>query len=501
MNGVIYARYSEGPKQTDQSIEGQVTDCMAFAKRNNINIIEIYADKHISGKSVEGRDEFQRMMQDSDKHKFECVIVWKVDRFGRNRQDIAFNKYRLKKNNVKLMYAAESIPDSPEGILLESIMEGLAEYYSADLSQKVKRGIRESALKGRIPGGTVPLGYKRDKDNHCVADPYVAPLITEAFKLYSEGAKLDDMVDFFNERGVSGLKGSKISRAVLHRVFRNEAYLGTYMVQDIAIPIPQLVDKETFDLVQNRNKKMTNQNARKPEIYLLSCKMYCGKCGALMVGESGTSKNGKTHRYYKCGAKKRHTAECDAINYNAKMIEDAVIKATSESVLNDEMIEFICDKIEELQIEQHKNSPIEQLQKRLYELNKKINNLVDAIAETGNASLSTKLTILEAEKEEVVNSITKAEIDDPVLPRELFRAWLYDFKNGDTTDTKFCINLVETFIHKVIVTDSELQIFYNIKDLCSDKVSLMDISPLYSNTSLNIPIVLGNYIYLRTMLS
>ncbi len=153
MLGVIYARYSPGPNQTDQSIEGQVADCMAYAERNRIQVLEVYADRHVSGKSITGRNEFQRMLHDAEHHRFECVIVWKVDRFGRDRQDIALSKMKLRKAGVRLMYAEESVPEGPEGIILESVLEGLAEYYSADLRQKIMRGKRESAKKGRYPGG------------------------------------------------------------------------------------------------------------------------------------------------------------------------------------------------------------------------------------------------------------------------------------------------------------------------------------------------------------
>ncbi len=97
MLGAIYARYSAGPNQTDQSIEGQVADCQAYAERNGIQIVEIYADRHISGKSIVGRNEFQRMLHDAEQHRFECVIVWKIDRFGRDRQDIALSKMKLKR--------------------------------------------------------------------------------------------------------------------------------------------------------------------------------------------------------------------------------------------------------------------------------------------------------------------------------------------------------------------------------------------------------------------
>ena len=79
MRGVIYARYSEGPRQTDQSIEGQVADCKAYALEKGIDIVDVYADRHVSGKSLEGRDEFQRMMRDADRKRFDVVVVWKIE--------------------------------------------------------------------------------------------------------------------------------------------------------------------------------------------------------------------------------------------------------------------------------------------------------------------------------------------------------------------------------------------------------------------------------------
>ena len=150
MVGVIYARYSEGPKQTDPSIEGQVADCMAYAEQNGIEVAKVYADRHVSGKSTAGRDEFLQMIRDVQEHLFEAVIVWKIDRFGRSRQDIAINKMKLKKAGVKLYYAQEAVPEGPEGIILESVLEGLAEYYSADLRQKVYAALvsRLSELEG-----------------------------------------------------------------------------------------------------------------------------------------------------------------------------------------------------------------------------------------------------------------------------------------------------------------------------------------------------------------
>ena len=147
MKAVIYARYSAGPKQTDQSIDGQVRVCRKYCEEHGMEVVDIYADRHITGKT-DARPEFQRMIRDSAFGKFDAVCVYKTDRFSRNKLDSVVYKKQLKDNGVKLCYAAEAIPEGPEGIILESLMEGLAEYYSAELAQKIRRGMYETALKG-----------------------------------------------------------------------------------------------------------------------------------------------------------------------------------------------------------------------------------------------------------------------------------------------------------------------------------------------------------------
>ena len=135
---VIYARYSPGPNQTEQSIEGQVRECTKYAELHDLRIVGTYIDRKISGKT-DNRREFQRMIDDSEKHIFDVIILYHTDRFARNRYDSAIYKHKLKENGVELRYATTDIPKGPEGIILESIMEGWAEYYSAELSRKIKR--------------------------------------------------------------------------------------------------------------------------------------------------------------------------------------------------------------------------------------------------------------------------------------------------------------------------------------------------------------------------
>ena len=170
MKTVIYARYSAGPRQTDQSIEGQVRVCTEFCKQRGLTIVGEYCDRHISGRTDE-RPEFQRLIADAKKKKFEAVVVYKTDRFARNKYDSAIYKRELKRNGIQIFYAAEAIPEGPEGIILESLMEGLAEYYSAELAQKIKRGMNESALKCQSTGSGRPLGYYVDDQKRFQIDP------------------------------------------------------------------------------------------------------------------------------------------------------------------------------------------------------------------------------------------------------------------------------------------------------------------------------------------
>lgn len=198
MKAVIYARYS-CDNQREESIEGQLRECTAFAEKNDITILKHYIDRAYSAKT-DHRPEFQHMIQDSGKHLFDMVIVWKLDRFSRNRYDSARYKSLLKRNGVKVVSATELISDGAEGIILESVLEGFAEYYSADLAEKVGRGLTENALKRKFNGGPVPLGYVIDAEQHYQLDSLKAPFVLEAFKRYDEGATMKELVTFFKRK-------------------------------------------------------------------------------------------------------------------------------------------------------------------------------------------------------------------------------------------------------------------------------------------------------------
>lgn len=167
--------------------------------RNDVTILTTYIDRALSARTAD-RPEFQRIIQDSEKKLFDVVLVYKLDRFSRDRYDSAHYKRILKKNGIRVLSAKENISEGPEGIILESMLEGYAEYYSAELSKKIHRGQKENALKGKNNGGGVPMGYLLDRETQkLVIDPETTPIVLEVFTRYADGYTIRSIVEDFNK--------------------------------------------------------------------------------------------------------------------------------------------------------------------------------------------------------------------------------------------------------------------------------------------------------------
>ena len=262
MIGVIYARYSSD-SQRDESIDGQLRECQAYADSQGISIVDHYIDRAFSAKT-DKRPAFQKMIKDSEKQKFDRIIVWKLDRFARNRYDSAMYKSKLKKNSVLVLSATETISNTAEGILLESLLEGYAEYYSAELSEKVTRGMTENALKCQFNGGSVPIGYRINEDRKFEVDPEKAPFVLEAFRAYAGGMTIKEIVDMLNQKGLTSSHGNPITINIVTDMLKNRRYIGEYRFRDIIQKdgIPRIVPQELFDLVQSEREKNKRATAR-----------------------------------------------------------------------------------------------------------------------------------------------------------------------------------------------------------------------------------------------
>ena len=454
MNAVIYARYSCG-HQREESIEGQLRECREFALKNNLCVIGEYIDRAYSAKT-DNRPEFQKMIKDSIYKKFNAVIVWKLDRFARNRYDSLRYKMILKKNMVDVISATEKISRGSEGIMLESILEGYAEYYSAELSEKVMRGMTENALKCKFNGGYVPIGYYIDENNQYQIDVITAPYVKDAFVMYASNFSMKEIAEYLKDKGVRTSRNKIINIRTMSTIFRNRKYIGEYSFKDIVIPdgIPPIVPSKLFDEVQKKlDTNQRNSNTEMKQRYILSAKLRCGKCNSLMCGESGTSITGKVYHYYKCSSVKRHLG-CDMKSVRQEVIEKEVLEYIVQNYLTNENMEIIVRQI--MDINKKENAGILLLKKQYTCVKRNIRNIVDAIADGFyNDSVKDKLRKLEKEKAdlEMQIEIEKEKVSKLTLTEEQIRYWYSNILTLIPDSKKFI--LVDTFVDEIIYFDDE----------------------------------------------
>lgn len=411
MKGVIYARYSSD-SQREESIEGQLRECKAFAEKNDIQIVETYIDRALSART-DRRPDFQRMIGDSAAKNFDAVIVWKLDRFARDKFDSAYYK-RILKNN----------------------------------------------------GGTLPLGYVIDSEQYYQLDPLTAPAVLDAFTRYADGSSMQEIADELNLKGVRTNRGNKITINVIARMLHNRKYIGEFKQKDIVKPggIPAIVTEELFDRVQKRmvaNKKAPAKHKAEDE-YLLTTKLFCGKCRCYMVGESGTSHSSQVHRYYKCVSVKKRRG-CDKKTVKKDWIENLVIEQIKSIVFNDELIESIADAIMELQGQESTTLPL--LRKQYADTQKAIDNMLNAIQQ-GILTPSTKerLESLEKKKNELSVEIVKEEMARPTITKDQIVFWLHRFRKLDTKKREHLRRLIDSFVNAVYLYDDRMIITFNYKD-------------------------------------
>lgn len=492
MKGVLYVRYSS-EKQTEQSIEGQIRVCKEYCKRNGIDIVHIYADRALSAsKNIEHRLDFQKMIRDSDKQKWECVVVYKLDRFARNRYDSATYKARLKKNGVRVMSATENISDNPEGIILESVLEGMAEFYSKELSQKVTRGMYETALKGNSTGGSLAMGYIVGEDKKYIIDPLYAPLVREAFELYANGFTVKQICDKFNAAGHKTKRNTPFNQNSFKTVFSNKKYIGEYNYNNEVViegGVPAIVDKETFDIVQERLKKNAKAPARGKALvdYLLTGKLFCGHCGRPMAGESAKKTNARYH-YYACSGKKRFK-DCRKKNLQKEAIERIIVEDTVKNVLNEQTINLIADMaMKALEEDKNNNTVMVALEAQKKDIQKAIDGLLKAFEHGAvSDSLTARLNDLEVQKKDTEMRLIREQRVYPSLDREHIIFWLKEFFNGNIDDPEYQRHVIDMLVNAVFVYDepdgTKLTITYNLSQETTSEIRLSDLNAIGSDLS------------------
>lgn len=465
---VIYARYSSD-NQRDASIDQQVKACRKFAETSGLEVIHVYEDRALTGRT-DKRPAFLQMIKDSSKHRFQFVIVYTLDRFSRNKYDSVMHKHTLKENGVCVLSAMEHITDDPTGALMESILEGFAEYYSRELSQKINRGLSDNAEKG-IVNGSVPLGFRRGKDGYPEIVEEEAEIVREIFRRVSEGELFIRIIEDLNRRGIRTKKGKEWNRSSFNTILGNDRYIGVYRYKQFVHEngFPAIIDKDLFYSVQKKVAEKPNSRGnamrRKTEFgqYLLTGKLFCGKCGALMTGISGVGRHGDRCFYYSCVRKKNERA-CDKKNVRREPIELAVTTHLQQLLMDDELIEWMADQTVAYQGTGRDDAEYESKLQKLKDTTRKRENILAAIEE-GIFTASTKDRLMELETEEsaLQMEITsmKAEREN-MITKDMIISYIESLRDGDVTDPKFQQLMIDSFLAKAIVYDDHLKLIFNL---------------------------------------
>ena len=448
--GVIYARYS-CDKQSDNSTKAQIRECETWAKNNGITIVDRYLDEAISGKT-DRRPGFQKMIADAKTHLFDCIVVWKGDRFSRSRADAAKYKTMLKKLGIRVLSATEANLEGPEAVLMDGINESFAEYYSVELAAKVTRGMKQNVIDGRFNGGPVAFGFVLNKETRRMdIDPDKGRVVREMFSQYVyEGMNPNQIKKYWSDRGyqIPGKSG-------VLKILSNEKYIGIWRYQDIEnrTCYPAIVDEELFRQAQEKLAENYHRGSRfkKPrESFLLLGKAYCACCNSLLIATSGTARNGVAIRYYTCPKRRAH--ECSLPGIHKEVLEDLVIRAII-SILHDEaevskMISCILD------LEKTINPNLDDIEVKMKSKKDQIANLTMAISMGGNIpELLAMLNQCKEESLDLESQFIREQRRSQVLTREQLENFFENLKEIDVQSEQKRNFLISAFVNSVYVFD------------------------------------------------
>ena len=486
MNAVIYARFSSD-NQREESIDAQVRAIREYSLKEGHSILKVYADEARSA-TTDQRPAFLQMMRDAERHMFEAIIVHKLDRFSRDRYDSAFYKRHMKRHGVRLISVLERLDDSPESIIMESVLEGMAEYYSRNLAREVMKGMRETAYQGKHTGGKPPLGYDVATDRTYQVNEVEAAAVRTIFSMYAAGQGYGPIIDTLNAAGHRTKNGNPFGKNSIHEILKNEKYAGVFVFnrsekkaadgkrnnhkvksddEVIRMPgvVPAIVDTATWESVRNKmaENKKTAAKYRAKVVYLLSGKLVCGKCGSAMLGNAGSGGRNKiTYNYYECGAKKR-TKTCDMKAVSKPVIEEMVIDALYGNLFNPTISASAAAQIFEYAQAGRPDmaNSIKALRGRMATVEKELGNIVEAIAKgLYHESMKEKMDDLEASRAHVRMLLVDAETRDQAhsLSLNQIHAFLKRFEKIKEMPPDEQRQAIELFVERVVVYEDHIDI-------------------------------------------
>lgn len=462
---IAYYRFSSHA-QNEASIDQQKEQAHLYAKTHGLTIIREYIDRAISG-TTDDRPGFQQMLAEVGKLRPSFLILWKTDRLGRDRYTLALAKKAIREAGCSIKYIAEAIPDdSPEAVLMEGMLESMAEFYSKQLRQNVVRGMRYNA-ENALYNGHKTFGYKVDDTKHYIKDEATAPVVQRIFKQYADGKPLKKIMNELNEQGIKTIHGCKFTLNSLRHILKNRTYTGLYKYSDIVIEdgMPRLISDELFEAAQKQFEK-NKHKAKTPSVeedaprYWLTGKLYCGECGNTMHGVSGTSKTGKIHYYYSCKNYRKH--KCNLPYIPKDTLESHVVWILRQLLTDTENLASLAVDIAAYYKELNADiNYIKGLEAELKESEKSINNLIKAL-ENGVVSetITNRLAELENRKAALKEAIDteklkQAIVDDDYSIQTYFDKYAHaDFDDIETRDTilEYFVDKIYVYVDRLVIT-------------------------------------------------
>ena len=463
ITGVIYARYSSH-SQKEESIEQQIEECTAFAVTGGISVVGIYADKAISGRT-DRRNEFQRLMRDAEKRKFDVVIAYKSNRISRNMLNALQYESRLDSFGIKTLYAKEEFGNTAAGRFALRTMMNVNQFYSENMAEDIRRGLKDNAAECKV-NGSLPYGYKKGEDGKYAIDEPRAAIVREIFSKVVDDVPYADIIRSLNDRGILTKTRKPFNKNSFNRMLRNERYIGIYEHSGVRVVggVPAIISEEVFYAVQRKLQEGLNSEGAKRKSnsdYLLTGKLYCGECGSPMVGYAGTSRNGTLHYYYTC--KSRGNDGCTKHNVRRDFIEQFVVDLTRACLSRADVTDWLVSGYIELKKQAQETSDVPVMEEELSSRKKALDNIMKAI-EAGifNETTSARMQELETEIHDLERSIAlgKAMFEEPV-DGERMRFYLEKLRNGTPDNQAYRKELLRTMVKAIRLWDDRIEIEYN----------------------------------------
>lgn len=489
---VIYVRYSSENQRDGYSIEYQLDECKKYLKANSYELIEVYIDEAVSGKSTAKRNAFFELLSDAKKNKFDAVLVYKYSRFARNLMEARLYHHQLEKAGVKLVSVMEQIDDStPEGRMMRNIIMTMDEYYSDNLSTFVQSSMHTAAKSGKYLGGIPPFGFSIDENGDFIENKQEADIIRRLFNLRASGVSNADILRMFKAEGITSRNDKPFTQQLLNKIFRADKYIGTYRYEVkgydpiiIEDAMPLIVDKEVFNQVQaivNNNMHKNPKPRTRKNVYPLTGKIYCGCCGEPFTGnvKGGGKMKDKRIFYYTCRGQDKLQI-CKNGSISKEILEDYVFSQIKELILAEGHVDSIANQVMEVlessNIDENLEDDILKLKKKIKELERKEEELLDLLLE-GQISkdlLNKKADQIREELKFNKNALASKERSAAsVINHQTIKDFLLDtIKKLENADDIVKKAIASQFIDKIIVNSDSI----NVR---------LTVSPFFSGDKLN----------------